>query len=484
MNKLTRGLLTLAAAIVTLVAIFCLYQGPEPARQAISMQAFRSYVDAKQVSAVELRGRDFDVTFLNGAKRRVVGSLDAELTDKLAEQDIDVTEVQASSAGSGWSSLLSSWAPIVLLGLGFAFFYGLRRKGDNVFALRRSRHRTVKQRPQVRFSDVGGCEEAKRQLGDLVDFLANPKRWADAGVRPPRGVLLEGAPGCGKTLLARALAGETGASFLTVAGSEFVELFIGVGAARVRDLFESAAKVAPTVIFIDELDAIGRRRNSSLGFTNNELEAALNQLLVSLDGFQPCDRVVVLAATNRADILDPALVRAGRFDRRLRVPLLSRDARLQVLEIHTRGKSLAAEVSLPALADRTDGWTGAELETLVNEAALLALRRTREYGDATLSVRSEDFARALTQRAEGAGPMTQLDAALVESALKLSEPVGCARLRILLTDGSALEGELLWADSGFLKLRRTTGDTLIPKRQVRTIESLEPEPARLRLTAP
>ena len=481
MNKLTRVLLTLAGAGVTLLAIYALFASWQPTPEAITMQEFRSYVGGKHITAIEQHAHDFDVTFRNGATRRVVGRLEEELADELDHQGVQITEVSESQDSGVWSALLTSWMPLLVFMAVFFFF--MKRSGGNVFALRRSKHRTVKERPKVRFADVGGCEEAKRQLGDLVDFFANPKRWTAAGVRAPRGVLLEGPPGCGKTLLARALAGETGASFLTVAGSEFVEMFIGVGAARVRDLFESAAKAAPVVIFIDELDAIGRRRNSGIGFANSELEATLNQLLVSLDGFQPTDRVVVLAATNRADILDSALVRAGRFDRRLRVPLLSRDARLQVLEIHTRGKSLAAEVSLPALADCTDGWTGAELETLVNEAGLLSLRRTRELGDAAISVRSEDFARALTQPAEGS-PMTPLETTLIESALKLSEPVGAARLRVALVDGSSLEGDLVWADSGFLKLRRASGDTLVPKRQVRTIESLDAEPTKLRLTAP
>ena len=478
MKKTARTLLTLASAVVTLLAIFYLFQSYEPQPELISVQAFRGFVAAKQVGAVEVRGHEIDVTFRNGARRRVMGTLNDELADELADQGVEITGTNGAEE-SPWLSLVLSWAPIAVIGLILYFF--MKRNGGNVLSLRRSRHRSVTERPNVRFSDVGGCEDAKRQLGDLVDFLANPKRWADAGVRAPRGILLEGPPGCGKTLLARALAGETGAGFLTVAGSEFVELFIGVGAARVRDLFESAAKQAPVVIFIDELDAIGRRRNSGLGIANSELEGTLTQLLVSLDGFRPSDRVVVLAATNRADILDPALVRAGRFDRRVRVPALSRDDRLRVLEIHTRGKSLAAEVSLPALADRTQGWTGAELESLVNEAALLALRRAREASEGAVSLRSEDFARALDQRADGHGPLTALDATLVESALKLSEPVGSARLRLTLQDGTALEGELLWADSGFLKLRRAAGDAVIPKRQVRAIESLDAEPARLRL---
>src|SRR5262249_32697902 len=247
----------------------------------------------------------------------------------------------------------------------------LRRAGGgtaSALELRKSRARVVAEAPGVTFASVGGCAEAKAELADLVAFLKDPEPWERAGVRLPRGALLGGPPGCGKTLLARAVAGETSARFLYVSASEFVEMFVGVGASRMRDTFELAAKHAPAILFIDELDAIGRRRGSGVGLVNDEREHTLNQLLVSLDGFDRGARVVVIAATTRSDVLDAALWRAGRFDRRIAVPPLSAEARREVLAIHTAGKPLAGDVSLDDLAARAEGMSGADLEGLVNEA--------------------------------------------------------------------------------------------------------------------
>ena len=477
------------AALVT-AAVLLAMRPSEPKVTFLPFPEFHRLVEAKLVAEVELGDGRLEATLRNGAHVATVGTPDDALYDALEAQDVPISSAPRD-AGGGWGpSQLLPW----LLGLAavVALIFFLRRNNVNIVALRRSRHRVVTEETGARFADVGGCDEAKRQLGDIVDFLANPKRWTAAGVRAPRGIRLEGPPGCGKTLLARAVAGETKARFLTVSASEFVELFIGVGAARVRDLFESAAKQAPAVIFIDELDAIGRRRGSGIGYANDEREATLNQLLVSLDGFRSNDRVVVIAATNRADILDPALVRAGRFDRRVRVSALSRGDRLRVLEIHCRAKPLASDVSLEALADHTDGFTGADLETLANEAALLAVRRARDAGDSTNALRADDFARALAQRAQ-TGRLAPLDSALVDSSYKLTEPVGGARLRVTLDDGSAVDGDLVWADGSFLKVRQSARDgqraeaeVVIAKRRVRILEALDvgnsAEPPKLRLT--
>jgi ATP-dependent metalloprotease FtsH len=358
------------------------------------------------------------------------------------------------------------------------FLYFLRKaqgQNTNILSLRKSSVRLVADDERCAFADVGGCEDAKEQLGDVIDFLEHPDRWQAAGVRLPRGVLLEGPPGCGKTLLARAVAGESKARFYLISASEFVEMFVGVGAARVRDTFEKASKDAPAVLFIDEIDAIGRKRGSGIGASHDEREQTLNQILVCMDGFRPLDRVVVIAATNRADVLDPALLRPGRFDRRIEIPALSRDARRAVLEVHVRGKRLAPDVDLDGLADRTAGHTGAGLECLVNEAGLLAVRRLRKSGGEETGIRAEDFEAALSGRPGESGRFDCLDALLVESTTQLAHPTGKARVRLTLVEGMVVEGEIAWADATHIKLRGGgAGEAVVvPKGQIKTLEALD-----------
>jgi len=382
---------------------------------------------------------------------------------------------------AGGTGLLSTWItfliPIALV-LAFLLYFVKKARGGNVsniMSLRRSPHRDISAaESRVTFADVGGCEEAKEALGDVIDVLKSPDKWLKAGARLPRGILLEGPPGCGKTLLARAVAGETNAKFLLVAGSDFVEMFVGVGAARVRDLFETAVKKAPAVIFIDELDAVGRRRGSGIGGSHDEREQTLNQLLVCLDGFKPNDRVVVLAATNRPDVLDAALVRPGRIDRRLRVPELNEQTRLDVLKIHARGKPFE-RVDLQQMARMTAGFNGARLENLTNEAALRALRRARTTGDNTVRITQDDFVNALQPALAEDQRFNKLDSILIESASQLAEPTGTARVRVRLSDAPAVEGEVVWADASFLKIRRNHGeaDVIVPKRQVQQLEVLD-----------
>ncbi|HEY8447788.1 MAG TPA: ATP-dependent zinc metalloprotease FtsH [Thermomicrobiales bacterium] len=308
----------------------------------------------------------------------------------LLEQN-DVTVIGKSDSGSVWTGLLFSVLPFLLF-LGLIIFMGrqMTRGQQNVFGFGRSRARQHDpERPQVTFADVAGEDEAKQELTEVVDFLRNPAKYHQLGARLPRGVLLVGPPGTGKTLMARAVAGEAGVPFFSVSASEFVEMFVGVGASRVRDLFEKAKAAAPAIIFVDELDAVGRQRFAGLGGSNDEREQTLNQLLVEMDGFETNQEVIVMAATNRPDVLDPALLRPGRFDRQVTVGLPDRQGREAILKIHTRGIPLAKEVDLAGLARATTGFSGADLSNLVNEAALTAARRNRK------EITNADFDEAL-----------------------------------------------------------------------------------------
>jgi cell division protease FtsH len=282
--------------------------------------------------------------------------------------------------GSLWTSLLISFLPFIFF-LGLIIFMGrqMTRGQQNVFGFGRSRARQHDpERPQVTFADVAGEDEAKRELTEVVDFLRNPAKYHQLGARLPRGVLLVGPPGTGKTLTARAVAGEAGVPFFSISASEFVEMFVGVGASRVRDLFEKAKANAPAIIFIDELDAVGRQRFAGLGGSNDEREQTLNQLLVEMDGFDTNQEVIVMAATNRPDVLDPALLRPGRFDRQVTVGLPDRKGREAILGIHTRGIPVGKSVDISTVAKSTTGFSGADLANLVNEAALTAARRNQK----------------------------------------------------------------------------------------------------------
>lgn len=307
----------------------------------------------------------------------------------LAENDVTVNG--ETGGGSFLTSLLLTLLPFVLI-VGLIIFMGrqMSRGQQNVFGFGRSRARQHDpERPQVTFADVAGEDEAKKELTEVVDFLRNPAKYHSLGARLPRGVLLVGPPGTGKTLTARAVAGEAGVPFFSVSASEFVEMFVGVGASRVRDLFDKAKTNAPAIIFVDELDAVGRQRFAGLGGSNDEREQTLNQLLVEMDGFETNQEVIVMAATNRPDVLDPALLRPGRFDRQVVVGLPDRAGREAILNIHTRGLPLSTEVDKALIARGTTGFTGADLSNLVNEAALTAARRNRK------EITNSDFDEAL-----------------------------------------------------------------------------------------
>ena len=288
-------------------------------------------------------------------------------------------EVEKNSENSNWIVLLVNVVPVVVILAGcMLLFSRLNKTNSNSMDFGRSRARLSEDGGKVRFKDVAGLKEEKEEVAEIIDFLKNPKKFQKMGARIPKGVLLEGPPGTGKTLLARAVAGEANVPFYYISGSDFVELFVGVGASRVRDMFKQAKASAPCLIFIDEIDAVGRQRGTGLGGGHDEREQTLNQLLTEMDGFGVNEGIIVMAATNRPDVLDPALLRPGRFDRQVTVGLPDPTERLDILKVHAKGKTLASNVSLENLSHRTPGFSGADLENLLNEAALLAVRRDKE----------------------------------------------------------------------------------------------------------
>jgi cell division protease FtsH len=460
------------AFVVAFAVLFALAKPAPLPREDFSL--LLAEMEAGGIAEVRIHDNEITVTRWDDSQYVTLGVVTEELSQKLSEAGIRIAWGPPSDT---LRTVLLVGVPLVLLLGLFAWF--LKKAGGantSVMEIRKSRARLLGESLSVTFADVGGCAEAKEHLADLVDFLREPERWTSAGVRLPRGVLLEGPPGCGKTLLARAVAGETDARFYWISASEFVELFVGVGASRVRDMFETAARNAPAVVFIDELDAVGRKRGSGVGAGHDEREQTLNQILVCMDGFEATDRVVVIAATNRSDVLDPALLRPGRFDRRIRIDALSRDQRSEVLEIHTRNKTLSESVSLESIAERTEGWSGAALESLVNEAGLLAVRRSRkEEDDGPVELVALDFERALEPGLSEAQRFDAVDSLLVEATTQLAQATGTALVRVTLSGFTTLEGELVWADANFVKIR-TRGDAeaiVLGKGQIQSIEALD-----------
>jgi cell division protease FtsH len=304
---------------------------------------------------------------------------DQGLHNILKEKNVTV-DYKPSEGPPWWAGLLSTLLPVLLIA-GFLFFMlqQTQGSGNRVMQFGKNRARMLDpEKQKVTFKDVAGVDEAKEELGEVVEFLKEPKRYIDIGAKIPKGVLLYGPPGTGKTLLAKAVAGEAGVPFFSISGSDFVEMFVGVGASRVRDLFEQAKKNSPCIVFVDEIDAVGRHRGAGLGGGHDEREQTLNQLLVEMDGFDANEGIIILAATNRPDILDPALLRPGRFDRQVVVDSPDLDGRKEIIKVHARGKKLEDDIDLDVLARRTPGFTGADLANMVNEGALLAARRGKK----------------------------------------------------------------------------------------------------------
>lgn len=347
-------------------------------------------VEAGEVKNISVEGQDLAIEKKDGTKFKSKKESDAGIVETLGSYGVTPEKLKAVeitvSSPSGFIFFLGNIAPFLfpLLILGF-FFWMLSRQaksgGMQAFSFGQSKARITDpndKNNRVTFKDVAGAREAKEELKEIVDFLKNPKKFLDIGAKIPKGVLLTGAPGTGKTLLARAVAGEAGVPFFHLSGSEFVEMFVGVGASRVRDLFKMAKRASPSIIFVDEIDAVGRVRGGGYGGGNDEREQTLNQILVEMDGFEPADKVIVMAATNRSDVLDPALLRPGRFDRRVVLDLPDRRDREDILNVHATKKPLDGDVALKTIAERTPGFSGADLASLMNEGAILAARENRK----------------------------------------------------------------------------------------------------------
>ncbi|GIV02593.1 MAG: ATP-dependent zinc metalloprotease FtsH [Fimbriimonadales bacterium] len=388
MNSRVRTLI-IAVAFVVLVVWFLssqggvgLIPGMEPPREIAVAQLVQD-VKANRVNEVVWDGDRLTAIYKDGSRRIAIGwqyGTDAglRLYENLTNEGFDKVTVKRPLLSEGMVGLLMTFLlpVLIIVGLWFLLIRPAQSGGNPALNFGRSRAKRVNESiPKVTFDDVAGVDEAKQELEEIVDFLKNTKKYVSLGAKIPKGVLLTGPPGCGKTHLARAVAGEAGVPFFHISGSDFVEMFVGVGAARVRDLFETAKAHRPSLIFVDEIDAVGRQRGAGLGGGHDEREQTLNQLLVEMDGFDPNTGVILIAATNRPDVLDPALLRPGRFDRQIVVDAPDAKGREEILKIHARGKPLADDVRLDVIAKRTPGFTGADLANTLNEAALLAARR-------------------------------------------------------------------------------------------------------------
>ena len=381
MSPLYKNLMTLAMGVLVLLAIFTFWSGEErPPALEPKFSVLESWVAAGEIAEVKIQGQKIEGKKTNGETFLTRGPAESDaLLTLLKENDVEVEFVPEEEAGLLQSLLLTSFPFILIIALFFLFYRQLQSGGGKAMSFGKSRAKLLNESSQrVTFADVAGVDEAKAELEEIVAFLRDPKKFTRLGGRIPKGVLLIGPPGTGKTLLARAIAGEAGVPFFSISGSDFVEMFVGVGASRVRDLFQQGKKNAPCIIFVDEIDAVGRHRGAGLGGGHDEREQTLNQLLVEMDGFESSEGVIIIAATNRPDVLDPAMLRPGRFDRHVAVSPPDLRGREAILRVHSRKVLLEKDVDLSRVARGTPGFTGADLENLMNEAALIAARRDGE----------------------------------------------------------------------------------------------------------
>jgi cell division protease FtsH len=366
-----------------LIALFNLFQGPgqRSGGSEVAYSQFLNELAQGRVRSVTIAGQTITGVYTDSTQFQTFAPEDPELVKRLEERGVSITAKPPSEGGQSLLGVLVSWFPMFLILAVWIFFMRqMQGTGGKAMGFGKSKAKLLTEaHGRVTFDDVAGVDEAKEDLQEIVEFLRDPQKFRRLGGRIPRGVLLVGPPGTGKTLLARAIAGEANVPFFTISGSDFVEMFVGVGASRVRDMFEQAKKNAPCIIFIDEIDAVGRHRGAGLGGGNDEREQTLNQLLVEMDGFESNEGIILIAATNRPDVLDPALLRPGRFDRQIVVPNPDVVGRERILKVHVRKVPLAPDVDLRTVARGTPGFSGADLMNLVNEAALLAARRGKRY---------------------------------------------------------------------------------------------------------
>ncbi|MFA9262406.1 MAG: ATP-dependent zinc metalloprotease FtsH [Undibacterium sp.] len=393
MDKLMKNIGLIVFLFLMLSGIMILYSTPEKKPVDVSLSELVSQINNGEIKEIVVTGNELTITKTDDSKEKASKEPESSLTETLANYSIDkdrfkavsVTVKQDTGFGYWMLTLLPFLLPFLLIGAFIWFMMRQAQRGNSQalnFGMSRARVLDPKdKKKRITFKDVAGATEAKQELMEVVDFLRTPKKFLAMGAKIPKGVLLLGPPGTGKTLMAKAVAGEAGVPFFNISGSEFVEMFVGVGASRVRDLFKQAKKNAPAIVFIDEIDAVGRHRGAGLGGGHDEREQTLNQILVEMDGFETDQSVIVIASTNRPDVLDPALLRPGRFDRRVTMDLPDINEREAILKIHTANKPLASAINMRRIAERTPGFSGADLANLVNEGAILATRRNmKEIG--------------------------------------------------------------------------------------------------------
>lgn len=379
MNKFFKNVLFYLLIIMVIIWMFDLYGEKDSKPADISYTSFMQHVQQDEIKQVTIVDNVISGKLKDGKEFSTVAPNDSKLVEKLEAKKVDI-KAELPPQPPWWMSILSSILPmLIIVGLWFMLMNHGGAGGGKVMNFGKSRARRYdEEKLKITFKDVAGAEEAKQELEEVVEFLKHPQKYNDLGAKIPKGVLLYGPPGTGKTLLAKAVAGEAGVPFFSISGSDFVEMFVGVGASRVRDLFDQAKKSAPCIVFIDEIDAVGRQRGAGLGGGHDEREQTLNQLLVEMDGFSANEGIIMIAATNRPDILDPALLRPGRFDRQIVVDRPDIKGRTEILKVHVKGKPIGQDVNLDVIAQRTPGFTGADLSNLVNEAALLTARKDKK----------------------------------------------------------------------------------------------------------
>ena len=379
MNKFFKNVLFYLLIIMVIIWMFDLYGEKNSKPADISYTSFMQHVQQDEIKQVTIVDNVISGKLKDGKEFSTVAPNDSKLVEKLEAKKVDI-KAELPPQPPWWMSILSSILPmLIIVGLWFMLMNQGGAGGGKVMNFGKSRARRYdEEKLKITFKDVAGAEEAKQELEEVAEFLKHPQKYNDLGAKIPKGVLLYGPPGTGKTLLAKAVAGEAGVPFFSISGSDFVEMFVGVGASRVRDLFDQAKKSAPCIVFIDEIDAVGRQRGAGLGGGHDEREQTLNQLLVEMDGFSANEGIIMIAATNRPDILDPALLRPGRFDRQIVVDRPDIKGRTEILKVHVKGKPMGQDVNLDVIAQRTPGFTGADLSNLVNEAALLTARKDKK----------------------------------------------------------------------------------------------------------